>query len=417
MDEGSPEGATRVTMTDGRVRGHGVAGENAMMKTNVAAVVALALGSASIGACSLGQTTGAGFSPGPAGFGGGSSGTPIEGRFEPVFGSVVKQTNPPPPISGGTLLVTHDGHTVVAADPDRDMVYVMDVSVPDLLFTVALQAGDEPGRLAEDGAGRVHVALRGGGGLVTIDPASGTILARRPVCPAPRGVAWDSTQDVVYVACATGELVTLPSAGGAATSSVMVERDLRDVLVQNGTVFVSTFRAAEVLKVGSDGSVVQRTTLPQGPSVPHVAWRTFLDAAGQIVVLHQDQSAQPISTHQPGAYGGGGAPTAVGSQVDVLGLDGSPLQGFEVPQAALPVDRPSLPTERTCSSPRRATRSRRGSSPSRTSRSARPALRASRRSAFRPGKSSPWRSTRPARGSRRRANRPPSGCSRPGAPT
>ena len=37
------------------------------------------------------------------------------------------------------------------------------------LATVALNAGDEPGRVVADAAGRVHVALRRGGALVSID--------------------------------------------------------------------------------------------------------------------------------------------------------------------------------------------------------------------------------------------------------
>jgi cytochrome c553 len=309
-----------------------------MGKTGVAAVIALALGAVSIEACSLGHSPGLEIGPMEPGFGGSSSSGGGFAQFQPTFGPLVTQENPPPPISGGTLLVTHDGHTIVAADPDRDQVYVVDVTAQQLLFTVPLQAGDEPGRVAEDGAGRVHVALRGGGALVTIDPTSGTILARRPVCPAPRGVAWDSTQDVVYVACATGELVTLPSAGGAATSSVVVERDLRDVFVQDGTVYVSTFRAAEFLKLGSDGSVAQRTTLPQDGLVPHVAWRTFVDVGGDVVMLHQAQSAMDISTQQPGAYGGSGGPSAVESQVDVLGLDGTSYFTYTLSDVSLPVD-------------------------------------------------------------------------------
>src|SRR4051812_46886314 len=74
------------------------------------------------------------------------------------------------PISGGTLIVLHDGLTAVAADPEHDRVVVVDLAATSVSSTIALGAGDEPGRLVEDGAGRVHVALRGGGALLTIDP-------------------------------------------------------------------------------------------------------------------------------------------------------------------------------------------------------------------------------------------------------
>ena len=120
-------------------------------------------------------------------------------------------------------------YTAVAADPDRDAIYVVDIHAMTVRSTIALKAGDEPGRLAEDGEGRVHVALRGAGAVVTIDPTKGTLLARSTACPAPRGVAWNPSNDRIMVACATGELVTMPAGGGAATSSVHLQRDLRDV--------------------------------------------------------------------------------------------------------------------------------------------------------------------------------------------
>ncbi|HVY46977.1 MAG TPA: hypothetical protein VHB21_13915, partial [Minicystis sp.] len=45
----------------------------------------------------------------------------------PTFGATVTASDAPPPISGGTLIVLADGNTAVAADPDRDVVYVVDV--------------------------------------------------------------------------------------------------------------------------------------------------------------------------------------------------------------------------------------------------------------------------------------------------
>jgi len=54
----------------------------------------------------------------------------------------------PVPISGGTLLVTADGTLGIAADPDRDRVSVVQLEGgTQLLQTIALEPGDEPGRL------------------------------------------------------------------------------------------------------------------------------------------------------------------------------------------------------------------------------------------------------------------------------
>ncbi|WP_437923740.1 hypothetical protein WMF37_32605 [Sorangium sp. So ce291] len=117
---------------------------------------------------------------------------------------------PPPPISGGTLLIARDGHTAVAADPDRDGVWVFDTDGGEPR-AIPLERGDEPGRVVEDGAGRVHVALRRAGELATIDVGAAKVLDRRAVCPAPRGLAYDASLDAIHVACAGGELVTLPA--------------------------------------------------------------------------------------------------------------------------------------------------------------------------------------------------------------
>jgi hypothetical protein len=230
-------------------------------------------------------------------------------KSPPSFG-MTDTTGSPPPISGGTLLITFDGRNVVASDPDRDAIYVVDMETRTLAFTVQLKPGDEPGRLAEDGAGRVHVALRGGGALLTMDPNKGSVLARRPACPAPRGVAWAASADLVWVACATGELVGLPSAGGAAVQSLVVERDLRDVIAQpDGTLLISKFRSAEILSVTNYGTIFVRSSLPAISGdlfAARVAWRTIAGPSiGSSVAVYQLESTGPVSASLPGGYGGG----------------------------------------------------------------------------------------------------------------
>jgi DNA-binding beta-propeller fold protein YncE len=123
----------------------------------------------------------------------------------PSFDTSVSAADPPPAISGGTLAILADGVTAVAADPDRDTIAVANLTTQLLTANIALQPHDEPGRLVADAAGRVHVILRRGGALVTIDPVAGTILARRAACPIPRGVAYDPATDLVHVACMGGE--------------------------------------------------------------------------------------------------------------------------------------------------------------------------------------------------------------------
>jgi hypothetical protein len=85
----------------------------------------------------------------------------------------------PPPISGGTLSVLSDNSAAIVADPDRDRVSIVDLSTLKVRSTIALQAGDEPGRSVEDAQKHVHVALRRGGAVLSLDPVSGTVLSRR----------------------------------------------------------------------------------------------------------------------------------------------------------------------------------------------------------------------------------------------
>lgn len=257
----------------------------------------------------------------------------------PTFGPTTVASHPPPPISGGTLLVTRDGAHAVASDPERDNLYVVDLKTH-AVVVIALTAGDEPGRLVEDGAARVHVALRSGGALVTLDPVKGSIVGRRAVCAAPRGLAWDATTDLVWVACATGELVGLPAAGGAASQSLTLERDLRDVVVNAGSVAVTKFRSAEVLRVSADGTVTRRDPLPSPDSsfAAHVAWRTVAGPGGTLVAVHQAESTNSVETQMQGGYGGGGC--GPGGPV---GFGGGTSGGGPVPNNGLPVTSPPSP--------------------------------------------------------------------------
>jgi hypothetical protein len=153
---------------------------------------------------------------------------------------------------------------------------------------------------------------------VTLDETTGAILFRRPVCPAPRGVDWDASTDLVWVACATGELVALPAAGGVAKQSLVVERDMRDVIATNGSLAVTSFRSADVLRLASDGTIARRDKQPAGPTfAPHVAWRAVRGPSSSVVVVHQLESTEGIATQQSGAYGGcnGGLPPMVDAGV------------------------------------------------------------------------------------------------------
>jgi hypothetical protein len=278
------------------------------------------------------------------------SATGSAGRFgaiTPKVGATHQAVEAPPAISGGTLRVLADGKTVVAADPDRDRVYVVDLTTRQVKSTIMLQKGDEPGRVVADAAGHVHVALRQGGALVTIDPTAGTVLARREVCAAPRGVGYDAVTDLLHVACADGQLVSFKAAGGDAVRKLQLPGDLRDVVVDGGRLKVSRFKSAELLTVEADGQMSKRTTLPGFRSfaargndlyTPGIAWRTVELPSGGVAMLHQ-RGFEPEIQPAFGGYGGFSECDAiVHTAVSTIAADGTKKTGPALAGMVLAVD-------------------------------------------------------------------------------
>ena len=261
----------------------------------------------------------------------------------------------PPAVSGGTLLVLKDGTTAVAADPDRDVIWLADLTKLAQTGRIDLHSGDEPGRLVQDSAGKVHVALRRGGALLTLDPVTSRVIDRRPACAAPRGLAYDAATDRLHLACAGGELVTFSASGGAALRTVQLDSDLRDVVVQGSGLLISRFRSAELLTVDSTGKVTGRTRpqavrSQQGPSggdpmsfavaEPAVAWQLHALPDGKVAMLFMRGSSSAIDTSRPGGYGHGQCKGAgiVSSAITILGPTGAEQPGPTIPFVAYAVD-------------------------------------------------------------------------------
>ncbi|MDQ3335229.1 MAG: c-type cytochrome [Myxococcota bacterium] len=270
---------------------------------------------------------------------------------------------PPPPwgvaISGGTMMISRDGKLAIIADPDRDRIVTVDLAKKDVVGEIALEPGDEPGRLVEDGAGRIHVALRHGGALFTMASPTATTGLRRTACGEPRGLAWQASTDLVHVACTGGELVSF-AATGEAVRTLRLERDLRDVLVRGDHLVVSRFRTAELLTIDASGAVidrdaspiVKRSTSPQRSdclncgadsmpvivdAIPAVAWRTVALPDGAMLVSHQRQVKGEMKS-EPGGYdqGCGGGP--VEHAVTVMRAGQPPFAVERLISGALPVD-------------------------------------------------------------------------------
>jgi Cytochrome c len=229
----------------------------------------------------------------------------------------------PPPISGGTLLVSHDGLNAIVADPDRDRIVLVDLASSDIKKEITLEDGDEPGRVIEDGSGRAHIALRRGGAIVSIDIATGELLGRRNVCAAPRGLASfapiEGGDATLLVACASGELVELAAdPSGGILETTVIEPDLRDIVITgDGTragrrVLVSSFRSAHLIALGPNNEV-EGESQPAGYNnefsgrsfAPTVAWKTVATPTGA-VMIHQRSATVPIEIEpeEPSGYGG-----------------------------------------------------------------------------------------------------------------
>ena len=104
--------------------------------------------------------------------------------------------------------------------------------------------------------------------------------------------------------------MSLAAAGGDPVRTLTFDRDLRDILVVNGQLWISTFRTAQILVVNSDGTLARRISLPhdfgfQGEVSPSVAWRMMVLPDGNIGVAHQRGVVGPVQTTQ-GGYGGVG---------------------------------------------------------------------------------------------------------------
>jgi mono/diheme cytochrome c family protein len=296
------------------------------------------------------------------------------------------------PVTGGTLLVAADGNTAVAADPDRDLISIVDLPSHTVTGQVQLPTGAEPGRLVQDRVGQVHVILRRGGGIADIDIVAGQLIGVRQTCALPRGIAYRSSDDSLLVSCMSGALVTMAANPSTRTALANVNvtapdgslvTDLRDVIVSNGSVYVTTFRSASVLTVASDGTVATPAVvlntrvdtsaarlaangLPGGTPqnfVPAVAWRAVVGPLGDIVIAHEGGTDRvinvaigdnggtqvPVSTScQSSEYGGETCETTHGAPictppiligaVSSVSPAGVVSDGPALPNGALPVD-------------------------------------------------------------------------------
>jgi hypothetical protein len=212
------------------------------------------------------------------------------------------------PLTGGTLIAAPTGEMAYASFPDLDSVARVDLWAGTIEL-LPLGAGAEPGRLVLDAQGVLHVVQRGTGEIADVDVSGRTLklIGTRSVCAEPRGITADA--DRLHVACVGGDLVTLAApAGGPVLSRTFIERDLRDVVVVNGTLKVSTFRSAQLLGVDTPSRIVPPTlkvpdteVFPSAPRTfaPGVAWRTVATPNGSTVTTYTRGLVEAVSPVVP----------------------------------------------------------------------------------------------------------------------
>jgi cytochrome c peroxidase len=265
---------------------------------------------------------------------------------QPDFGPLVRAPEPPPPITGGTLAVAPDGNTAVAADTDRDRVYIVDIPTRNVTHVVQLERHAEPGRVAIDDKGHAYVVLRRSGGVAVIDLATGGLEVRQ-ACATPRGVAFDAKAQKMYVTCAAGEFVSMPL-DGSAPSIRNLGKDLRDVVVLGDDVInVTRFRSAELLQLyGSSTGATNDPSL----TGDNLAWRavampdpTSCSDCKTTAVVSQAPTPAPVSP-TPGGYGGASSSAIVAEgECAATGIVSTKLTiagrgSVSLPEAVLPVD-------------------------------------------------------------------------------
>lgn len=206
------------------------------------------------------------------------------------------------PVMGGTLAI--DADRVVVSDPHRDLVAELDRSSGQFVAHHQFDAGTVPFRVAL-APGRAWVILRGTGEVARLD--AGALVERRSVCRHPRGI--DVADGEVWIACAGGTLHHLDE-DLYEVSRRFVAPDLRDVVIDEGTVWVSTFRRAAQWPVDRSTGAVGPAVTPEvaGDAVPTAGWRMVAHPGGGTLLLHQASSRAPVAAHRNGSgvrYGGG----------------------------------------------------------------------------------------------------------------
>lgn len=203
------------------------------------------------------------------------------------------------PLGAASLIVTPDDG-FVASDPDRDSLWISDGERG--VHRLQFERGALPSRIALDNEGTAHVVLRGSGELSHVSVRQRGELRRTRVCADPRGVAALPGSSQIIVACEDGRMISFDWRNPSERRERTLERDLRDVVVSGGSVWVSTFRSAVVYRLSEALAIEERIPLPSVrvagrlPWRASTAWRMIAMSEGRVAVSYQLEDTAQLPT-------------------------------------------------------------------------------------------------------------------------
>jgi YVTN family beta-propeller protein len=193
---------------------------------------------------------------------------------------------------GASIALLDDGRVAVV-DPDAGSVSLLDPGTLDPLARI--EVGGEPHALLPLG-GRLFVANYRGGEVVVIDPASGTVQARRAVCAGPWGLAASPAGDFVVVSCewsgSVWRLDPVTLAGGEVIAGLSRPRAL---VVVASDVIVADFTGGLVRRAPAAGGPLTAsislapTSAPYRPALTAMTANlttALVSARGQLLATH-----------------------------------------------------------------------------------------------------------------------------------
>lgn len=249
-----------------------------------------------------GGSGGGGISFGPDGGGGPGGGFQFCGA--PEEQGVTEEGPTPGAITGGTMAALRAGGFVIA-DPDRSVVWLVSADFQ-TIRSVALLAGDEPGRVVEGADGVVYVSLRRSAQLAEITFATAT-LRRLPTCALPRGLAYRAADSRLIVACLGGSLESIDPVSGQRTPvpTSRALNDLRDVVVDGARLVVTQLRSGAAFEIAPDGLVTPIFVEPTPGFEGRVAWRALSRPGGGAAIVRQQHRTTTLpDASNCSAYGG-----------------------------------------------------------------------------------------------------------------